>query len=69
MNGRVGISPRWALTAAVCAIAVFHAGGALLAWRPSTALLLACPDTLTHHIARPLASSLRVALPLKELFR
>lgn len=69
MKDRVAILPRWALTAAVCAIAVFQAGGALLAWRPSAALLLACPDTLTHHVAKPLASSLRVALPLKELFR
>lgn len=61
-------SPRWALTAAVCAIAVFQAGGALLAWRPSAALLLACPDTLSL-LAVPLASGLNAILPLKELFQ
>ncbi len=67
MDGRVARSSRWALAGAVLAIALFQVGGALLAYRPANALLLACPQALGHHLSVRVGAGLEAVVTLAEV--
>lgn len=69
MHYRLARPSRWAFAGAVLAIALFQAGGALLAYRPATALLLACPQALGQNLSAYVGVDLKAVATLAEVVR
>lgn len=69
MDHRLTRSSRWALVGALLAITLFQAGGALLAYRPATALLLARPQALGHHLSARVGAGVQTVATLAEVVR